>query len=530
MERAMIAQVIEAIESQSEFRFLFDRAQVDLERKVDVKVKSKRIGHILKIMFNGSDIDYTVEDRQISLNKKEALEETKASNSIGLQNEYQITGTVTDQNGSPLPGASLVVVGTTTGTQSDFDGNFEITVPDGGVLEVSYVGFTTQQFTITQDQNLQIQLQESSSSLDEVVVVGYGTKSQRFVSGSISKVDVSQIENTPNTNVAQALRGRVAGVQFTSNGRPGQGGNILIRGTRSLSGSNDPLIVLDGIFFNGDLADINPNDIESIEVLKDASSTAIYGSRASNGVILITSKKGDRGKPTIRFNTFYAFQNSSNDLKLLSPERYIKKTLDFREQTGQEADPANILNYLEAPEAISFSNGTTIDPYEIVRQTSSIQSYDLSISGRNENVSYFVSGSLVDERGLRFNDNSKRIALRTNLETKVTDWMDFGVNAFYSERDNSGDNAGSAYRLSPYAQIFLEDGSLNINPVDDQLVGNPLFGASRNIDEEVFSNLFANLYANIDIPFVKGLSYRINYSPNIRWERHYEFEPKNWLK
>ncbi|HYH55797.1 MAG TPA: TonB-dependent receptor plug domain-containing protein, partial [Anseongella sp.] len=209
-----------------------------------------------------------------------------------------IEGTVRDKTENlPLPGVNVLEKGTTNGTFTDARGRFELEVAgEGAALIFSLMGYKTQELPAGEAASLQVQLEPDLQNLDEVIVVGYGTQTKRYVTGSVTSVDLGQLESRPATNITQALRGTVAGVQFLDNGRPGQSGTILVRGARSITASNDPLIVLDGAFYNGELADINPNDIASMEVLKDASAAAIYGSRAANGVILITSRKGATGK------------------------------------------------------------------------------------------------------------------------------------------------------------------------------------------------------------------------------------------
>ena len=451
-------------------------------------------------------------------------------NLIVLVADETITGTVTDEGGQALPGVSIVVKGTTKGTNTDANGTYRISVPDRtAVLVFSFVGYASREESVGNRTNVTVALKADDKTLNEVVVVGYGTQSRRNVTGSVAKVDMKQTENLPNTNVTQALRGRVAGVQITDNGRPGQGGNILIRGQRSISASNDPLIVVDGIFFNGNLADINPNDIESMEVLKDASAGAIYGSRAANGVILITSRKGTTEKPTIRVNSYYGLSDWSHKMKLLSPERYIQKTLDYRSQTGQTADPAQITTYLQNTEADNYKNGRTIDPWNEISQQGSIQSYDLSISGRSGRTSYFVSGAYTNERGIVYNDNSKRIALRSNIDNQITPWLKAGISSQFSNRDLSGQEASvyNAYWISPYGTMYNDAARTdpNVYPQNETLALNPMFNAIQNKNEEIKQNLFANFYALVDVPFIKGLSYRVNYSPNIRWEHTYTSSP-----
>jgi TonB-linked SusC/RagA family outer membrane protein len=437
-----------------------------------------------------------------------------------------VRGTVRDaESHTGLPGVNLIIKGSQQGTTTDADGKFEISVPgDSTVLVVSFVGYLSHNVMVGASSTLDISLKIDQKALDEVVVVGYGTQSRRNVTGSVVKVDMKQTENSPNTNITQALRGRVAGVQFTDNGRPGQNGTILVRGPRSLSGGNNPLIVLDGIFFNGSMADINPNDIESMEVLKDASAAAIYGSRAANGVILITSKKGTTEKPTIRFNMFTGVSDFSYKVKLLTPERYLQKVLDYRQVAGLSHDPLQIESYLQPSEAANYKNGKSTDPWDLVSQKGRINSYDLSISGRSNTTNYYVSSSLTNEKGLMYNDNQKRLSLRANIETDIAKWLTVGFSSTFIRRDLSGREADSPYSVSPYGTPFHEDGEPTQWLVpEDQISNNPIRSSLLTKNEEIYTNIFANFYALLNIPKVEGLTYRINYSPNYRWQHNYNF-------
>lgn len=442
------------------------------------------------------------------------------------QQEKKISGKVVDANGEPLIGVSILAKKTGHGTITDIDGNFLLNVPVGETLSFSYMGFQTQEILISEKMRtrLSIVMKVNAELLDEVVVIGYGTQSKRNVTGAVSKIKMSETENLPNTNVAQSLRGRVAGVQFTDNGRPGQNGSILIRGPRSLSADNNPLIVLDGVIYNGVISDINPNDISSMEVLKDASASAIYGSRAANGVILITSKKGTTEKPTIKLNMMYGFSEPGHTVKILSPERYIQKVMDFRREAGMESDIANVATYLAPNEAENYLAGRTIDPWDIGTQDAGIQSYDVSISGRTERVNYYMSAALSKEKGIMLNDNQDRVSFRVNLETKVTDWLTVGTNSIYARRNFSGvkTDLERLMRTSPYGSIYNENGTPKEFVVDgENSAGNMLYNAYYKSNEEIQNNLFATFYANVTIPFIKGLSYKINTSPNLRWTHTY---------
>lgn len=442
----------------------------------------------------------------------------------------QISGTVTDENNIPLPGVNILIKGANEGTQTDFDGKFSLTAEVGDVLVFSFLGTKTIDKRVGETDVYNVVMTQDQASLEEIVVVGYGKQSRRNITGSVSSVGVEQIEAQPNTNVSQALRGRVAGVQFNDNGRPGQGGSILIRGQASLTAGNDPLIIVDGAFFYGELADINPNDIESMQVLKDASATAIYGSRAANGVILITTKTGVTGKPTIRFNTYVGFSDYYHKVPLYDAEGYIQRRRDFNIQNAAEGETpiTDVERILDSEtELEQYRAGETVDPWEFVSQNAMQQSNNLSISGKTERTSYYLSGNFVKEEGLIYGDQSERLSIRMNVENEITDWLKIGLNTSYTQRDLSGVSAAlsSTYWLSPYAKLYDDNGELLPFPTNDQLVTNPLFNATQRDNEEISNNLFANIFAEINLPFVEGLSYTFNYNPNIQWNHDYTFIP-----
>lgn len=451
---------------------------------------------------------------------------------VPAQSQHIIRGIVRDEaDNLPLPGVSVREKDTDNGTLTDAEGRFELqTGSSSGYLVVSLIGYKTQEVPFEGDATREIRLEQDLQNLDEVVVIGYGTQAKRDVTGSVVSVDVAQLESQPNTNITQALRGRVAGVQFTDNGRPGQEGTILVRGERSITASNDPLIIVDGAFYNGDLADIHPNDVESMEVLKDASAAAIYGSRAANGVILITTKQGVSGKPVIRFNTYYGVSGWSYKMPLYSPGRYLQRRLDFRAQNEPNADPVPVRELLTTLEREMYDAGRTVDPWEEISQNARQQSYHLSIAGRSEQTNYFISGGYLDEDGLIYGDRAKRISLRLNIDTRITGWLNIGANSQYTRRDLSGvqANLSDAYWMSPYSKMYFDEAGTDPvvpTPSGDDLIGNPMFNALQIDNEEIFNNLFANAYAVVDFPFLEGLSYRLNYSPNLRWDHDYSMQP-----
>lgn len=442
------------------------------------------------------------------------------------QTPLQVRGVVSNANG-PLSSVSVIVKGTQNGAITDVNGKYSLSnVSGSGVLIFSSIGYENQEISINNRRQIDVLLKASTESLDQVVVIGYGTQNKRKITGSVAVVDMSQSKALPNTNISQALRGTVPGVQFTASGRPGQDGDILIRGQNSLSASNNPLIVVDGIIFNGSLSDFSPADIQTISILKDASAASIYGSRAANGVILITSKKGTTDKPTIRFDGFYGLSDFARQVKLLSPERYLQRAIDYRIQAGLSVDPEHVEQYLEPSEAENYKNGIVHDPWKSVSQKGRLSSYHLSVSGKSNFTNYYIAAELSDEQGLIFNDNQKRTSFRVNLDNKITKWLDIGINTMFVQRDLSGINANiyNANRSSPYATYFYPDGEPTQYTVPtEQSSTNPLRDALLTKNEEIYNNLFSNIYLQANVPFLKGLQYRMNFSPNYLWQHNYNF-------
>jgi TonB-linked SusC/RagA family outer membrane protein len=348
-------------------------------------------------------------------------------------------------------------------------------------------------------------LSTDATNLNEVVVVGYGTQKRADVTGAVASVGKERLDQVPNTNFAQALQASIPGLSIDQNagGAEGNDNAIRIRGRNSISAGTSPLIVLDGVPYNGSISDINPQDIESIDVLKDASSSAIYGSRGANGVILITSKKGVRGKPMISYNGFYGLQNISNLPNTLSPEEFyaFKKIREPNSVTLSEQaifDSKNFPNWL---------NLTT-------RQGSKSQ-HQLGVSGGGDNSRYYVSASYLDVQGIAVNDEFKRLSTRVNLEMNIKDWLTYGTNSqlSYNIRDGlPATFAGQtgAYNFNPLTTPFNADGSQKIYPwPEDVFFGNPL-APTLAANEDRTSKIVTNNYLDVKIPFIKGLSYRLN--------------------
>ncbi|HKL33557.1 MAG TPA: TonB-dependent receptor plug domain-containing protein, partial [Tangfeifania sp.] len=292
MKNSTVREVLAEIEDMSRFRFLYNSKMVDVEREVSISIKNKTIEKVLEKLFDDKDVEYTIVDRQIVLFAKGS----SVSNSDFIQQQRQVSGTVTDDAGDPLPGVTVVVKGTTIGTVSNANGNYTIAPPENArTLIFSFIGMRTQEIEIGGRNTIDVTMNPDMIGIEEVVAIGYGVTKKSDLTGAVSSVDAEDIENIPVSRVDQILQGKAAGVQVTQvNGAPGSGSSIRIRGGNSIQGDNEPLYVIDGFIvgtgFN--LNNINVNDIESIEVLKDAASISIYGTRGANGVILITTKSG----------------------------------------------------------------------------------------------------------------------------------------------------------------------------------------------------------------------------------------------
>ncbi|MEN8203116.1 MAG: SusC/RagA family TonB-linked outer membrane protein [Bacteroidota bacterium] len=424
--------------------------------------------------------------------------------------QVRITGTITSSDdGLTMPGVNVLIKGTTTGTSTGIDGSFEITAPGNAILVFSSIGYETREVQLAgEETSLNLVMHPASETLDEVVVVGYGTQKKSDITGSVASLPSERLEQLPVTNVAQVIQGAIPGISITTNsaGAEQNNMNIMVRGRNSIQASNAPLIILDGIPYSGSISDIIPEDIKSIEVLKDASAAAIYGSRGSNGVILITSKKGASGKPTIKYSGYYGVQKISNMPHYLTgPEFYDFKNI--REPGSMTPSEEEI-----------YQNGQWTDWIDLAMQNGRKQQHSISVSGGTENVKYYISGTLLDVKGLAVNDEFKRYATRVNLETKITDWLTFGTNTQLSLTDRDGltaswdAGADGAFILNPLTKAYEDEAKsiLTIYPwADEPKYGNPLQNTlADNINKNY--KILTNNYFTIGLPFIPGFQYRLN--------------------
>ncbi len=436
----------------------------------------------------------------------------------------------------PLAGVTVQVKGTQTSTASDARGTYLLrSITSSDSLLFSFIGYRNQTVAVNGRTEISISLEVEAASLEEIVV-GYGTQRKSDLTGSVVRVSMDSKSLLANSNIFQALSGSAPGVNVQGAGGAGGEPNLSIRGQTSLSASDRPLIVLDGIIYNGSVSDINVNDVESVDILKDASSAAVYGSRSANGVMLITTKKGKTDKPVISFNMYKGLQNMTNNpMKVMNADQYALRLVDYFYQqdlytwyktrptsataAGRPVRPditnRNVLvaRLRSQEEKDNFLAGKSIDWVDEVLQKAPIQNYSLSLSGRSDRTSYFVSGSYTGEKGIVQNDEFKRLTVRTNIESKVTDWFTLGLNSAYSYRDYSGLEAslGNARSASPLANNRIDSAKYDMFLTNEIYMPYPLNNLYVT-NSDIRNNLFVVGSAKISVPWITGLNYELNYS------------------
>ena len=417
-----------------------------------------------------------------------------------------VKGKIVNEDGQPVVGASVIVKGTTAGTTTDDGGNFSIAVAKGAVLVISSINYTDQEVTVVDNPNINLKLTRSSGSLGEVIVVGYGTQRKEAVTGSVASISGVAMREVPSPNISQALQGRIAGVEISQNStRPGATMQIRVRGTRSLSADNNPLIVLDGIPFIGSLGDINPDDIKTIDILKDASATAIYGSRGANGVILVTTDKGSRNrKPRISYSTYTGAQKIFSKYPMMNGPEFVA----LRAARGQ---------YVNGQDE---SNDINTDWQDLFYQTGIVTDHNISLSGGTETGSYNFGLGYYFNEGVVPTQQYKRYSFRGALDQMVGKYFRFGFTTYGNYNQSEGNQVGlyNALSMSPISSPLNPDGTMKRiirMAADDQFIFTKDV-VERLTDNDQWANEnrgFASynaIYAEIKAPYINGLKYRAN--------------------
>ncbi|WPU92785.1 TonB-dependent receptor [Mucilaginibacter sabulilitoris] len=523
-----IGDLFKKLETDYEVNFVYSPQVIDPQQKVNVFSQLRPLSEVLDQFLAPLGLTYEASDDVIAIRRQ-----NEQSTQENAANPVSITGKVVDEkDGQPLPGVTVKIKGSNTATTTNLNGIYTINVPSTeAVLVFSFVGYEAQEKPVGTEKIINITLKRTENSLNEVVVVGYGTQKRQYITGSVVRANLDAFRDAPNTNIAQNLQGTIPGLNVGPVTIAGSTPTISVRGTNTLSGNTNVLIILDGIQFNGSLNSINPDDIASIDVLKDASATAVYGAQAANGVLLIASRKGTNNqRPRINLSTSYTTQTPSGNLHPMERDEYLEHVRElyynkaFLAPDYTTPDPSfNLALYVDHTQRDASNNlvPTDFNWWDAGTKQGFINDNQLSISGGGDKVNYLLSGNYANQAGFITGDLFKRKSLRANIEMQPTNWLKVGVQAFGSFVNNDGAEPSltDLFQMAPLNSPYNPDGSLNPFPMGTNQ-NNPFEGS--NVDDyERHNFLFANIYGQIDFPFLKGLSYRVNYGNNARTDDHY---------
>ncbi len=561
MGEITVGEALDVIQKKTEFKIAFSSEYVDLNRKVDVNYENEPLSNVLENIFQGTDIGFKVIGKQIVLYDVNTQ-----------QQNITVSGKVVDKSGLPIPGVSVVIKNSTIGTITDMDGNFSLKVEEAApVIVFSFIGMKTQEVIVGNQLTINVTMEEESIGLDEIVAVGYGTMRKKDLTGSITQIRPDKVADENPKTVQDILRG-TPGLRVGMDASAKGGGSMEIRGQRSVytdGGHNNPLIILDGMIFYGELSEINPDDIGQIDVLKDASAAAVYGAKASNGVVIITTKKGKTGKPQISFTTNIGFSQKSAYREVFGPEGYLQHRQDFYEtretygvnaETGvfgayQRGDYGNgyFANPNKLPEGVTLENwrdyttnqedesdmsiwakrlgldyttydnflqGKTFDWYDHSFRIGVNQDYNASISGAGDNVNYYFSLGYLKNEGVQLGDDYGAVRSNMKIKANVTNWFEVGANVNFQNRSDGGilENINEQLKNSPFSNYSDEEG----NPVQYPMgISASQRGYNYDFDKKYleldkgYTVLNTILTAKVKLPL--NITYSFNASPRLQW-------------
>ena len=553
-QRATLESVLKQIEKQSEFLFFYNASKVNKNQEISVSEEDATITEVMNAIASEADVVYTIKDRHIVLSE---AEEPPVAISSAQQSGKKVTGTILDASGETIIGANVVEKGTTNGTITDFDGKFTLNVPDNAILLISYIGYSDQEVAVAGKTSFNITLKEDSELLDEVVVVGYGTMKKSDLTGSVAKLSASSMKDLKVSHPTQALAGQIAGVQVQQqSGMPGAGATIRVRGSGSISASSSPLYVVDGFpLADQNLNSVNPSDIESIEILKDASASAIYGSRAANGVVLVTTKSGKAGKVNISLDAYYGIQQVDRTMNVLNAQEFVTLSKEAfnnnytdRVPGASASDPLSARPsgkryrypaFMDDPAAVA-ALGEGVDWQDEIFNSAPIQNYQLTITGGDEKTKYMFSGGYFNQEGIIVGSDYERFSARAKVDSKLTSFLKMGINLaptyMNSNTSPQGHWAGdgvvlAALAISPVTPVKNENG-VWLSGVEYALAGdglvavpNPLACASEIKNNNSNLRLLGNMYAEVSI--LDNLILRSTLGADIKEYRDNYFRPSS---
>jgi TonB-linked SusC/RagA family outer membrane protein len=490
MKNVTVKEVLSGIEEQSEFHFMYSPKVIDANREVVIDAENAKIEEVLKSLFAGTDVEYTIKDRIIVLSTSAVINDL-----FNNQQQKSVTGKVTDSSGGSLPGVSVVVKGTTTGVITDNSGNYKIGIPDNATLQFSFVGMKTQEVAVENKTTINVVLVEETIGIEEVVAIGYGTQRKSDVTGSVSSVSKKDLGDRQVSSIAALIQGKAAGVDVTQ-------GKMRIRGVTSFN-NTDPLVVIDG-FIGGNLSTVNPNDIENIEVLKDASSTAIYGSRGANGVVLVTTKAGKSGPLKVNINAYSGVANNPKILDVLNAQQFNDYELDALKNSNTTPS-AKILSDAVKKDVTNWQD-------EVFR-TAHNSELDVDFSGGSEKATFYFSMGYRSTQRIVIGPEQKDLYFRLVNDFKVLKWLKFGNNfaLSYSNQKGQAPNLVQALNSLPYYPVLDPANSWgysNVNRTTDMTdIQNPVVDTDLSFPDANNLGFQANLWTEINP--LKGLVLRV---------------------
>ncbi len=528
LKNVRVERAFKELENNTEYNFVFAGREIRDLPSITFESRGNSLYDILFDIASQTDLSFKQVDFNIHVKKSGKNNQVTVEEIV----EVTVSGTVTDDNGDPLPGATVTVAGTTTGTVTDLDGHYSLTVPDGATLVFSYIGYEAMKVPVDNRSQINISLQVDMSSLEEVVVVGYGEQSRRQVTGAISSVKAEEIENLPSASLDNLIQGRAAGVQVTQgSGQPGGAVTVRIRGNTSVQGGNEPLYVVDGIpiksgTFDGladggagsnALADINPSDIASIEILKDAAATSIYGSRAANGVVLITTKRGKAGAASIKFNYYRGVQEVTRTLSQVN-------SAQFRDYIDESYTRAGIPPDSKVTDTLNTFYNNDFYWQGALFENAPISNYELSIGGGEEKINYFLSAGYFDQDGIVKNSQFKRFTTRANVEYKATEKFRVGNTFTYSNTSTNRISEGPAFSRGVIFRTLTRFPVESPYDAEGNLLPNTPIATLLNSNQGAATNrIIGNVYAELDI--IEGLTFRSSIALDLLSLKEDQFFP-----
>jgi TonB-linked SusC/RagA family outer membrane protein len=549
-ENASLKEILQKLEDQSDFSIIYKDELINAVHNISGNFKEEKVVDLLDKILQNTNLKYTLEGQTIIILPK--------NNPSVTEQQKSVSGRVTDSTGGSLPGVSVVVKGTTNGMITDAGGKYSLTnIPENTILQFSFIGMKSQEVKVGAQSVINIKLEDETIGIEEVVAIGYGTMKKSDLTGSVVQLKTQQFETQQASNLLQYLTGTVAGVTVNNSTSAAGSSAIEVRGPTSLNANNAPLIVLDGVIFNGNINDISPSDIESIDILKDASSSAVFGARSAAGVVIVNTKKGKGEKVDIDISAQLGLTSTTNEILPCNPEQY----LDYRTDFLTRVNPSQPVGYYDNPNSLppgvtldawqkydatvnpdpqdawmnrlklkdiekkNLNAGKTYDWYDAAMRQGFRQNYDVNLKSGAGLLKYYWSNGYTSNKNYILGDDYKIFRSRLNTEATVTDFLKFGLNAQFSSKDQSNValNLGSIMNQSPYGQPFDDAGVLKWYPHDDSVIPNPFINYYNYDKFNKAQNLFATMYGEITFPM--GFSFKSSFINRYDWNKNFYYDP-----